>query len=157
MPLFSKPNRKHRFAAKILNGRHAMTEFATQRLPPQPVDIAPDGTAVRTLLRLKGGSFSHFELASGKTSIAVAHRTVEEIWYFLGGRGEMWRQQNDREEIVPVDANLCVTIPFGTRFQFRCTGYKPLTMLVVTIPPWPGSDEAYEVDGRWQPTIGGKR
>jgi mannose-6-phosphate isomerase-like protein (cupin superfamily) len=134
-----------------------MTEFATQRLPAEPVDVAPDGTDVRTLLRLNGGSLSHFKLAPGKTSIAVAHRTVEEIWYFLGGRGEMWRKQNDREEIVLVNANLCVTIPLGTRFQFRCVGDKPLTMLVVTMPPWPGGDEAYEVDGRWPPTLGGKR
>jgi mannose-6-phosphate isomerase-like protein (cupin superfamily) len=134
-----------------------MTEFATQRLPAQPVDVAPDGSEVRTLLRLKGGSVSHFELAPGKTSIAVAHRTVEEIWYFLGGRGEMWRKQNDHEEIVPVEANLCVSIPVGTHFQFRCMGDKSLTMLAVTMPPWPGSDEAYEVDGKWQPTVGGKR
>jgi mannose-6-phosphate isomerase-like protein (cupin superfamily) len=134
-----------------------MTEFATQRLPAQPADVAPDGTDVRTLLRLEGGSFSHFELAPGKTSVAVAHRTVEEIWYFLGGRGEMWRKQNDREEIVPVDANLCVSIPLGTRFQFRSFGDIPLTVLVVTMPPWLGSDEAYEVEGKWQPTVGGKR
>ena len=36
---------------------------------------------------------AHFELPPGETSTAVAHRTVEEVWFFLGGRGEMWRRQ----------------------------------------------------------------
>jgi len=26
--------------------------------------------------------------------------------------------------------------------------------VVVTMPPWPGSDEAYEVEGKWEPTVG---
>ncbi|HEY2051743.1 MAG TPA: hypothetical protein VGH03_20565, partial [Caulobacteraceae bacterium] len=66
-------------------------KFATARLPASPSAIAPDGADVRVLLGLAGGSFAHFELAPGKVSNAVTHRTVEEIWYFLAGRGEMWR------------------------------------------------------------------
>ena len=45
----------------------------------------------------------HFELSSGQTTTAVAHRTVEEIWFFVAGRREMWRIQSDQEEVVPVD------------------------------------------------------
>src|SRR5579862_4242035 len=131
-----------------------MSEFSTKRLPVQPVGVAPDGTAVRELLKLKGGSVAHFELAPGKISIAVAHRTVEEIWYFVGGRGEMWRKQGEREEVIVVDAGVCVTIPLGTHFQFRSLGDEPLTFLAVTMPPWPGGDEAYEVDGKWVSTVG---
>ena len=127
--------------------------FSTARLPVSPSDVAPDGTDVRTLLQVSGGSFAHFELGPGKISNAVTHRTVEEIWYFQGGRGEMWRKQGDREEIVPVEAGVCVTIPLGTRFQFRSYGYEPLVVVVVTLPPWPGGDEAYQVDGKWKPTV----
>jgi glucose/arabinose dehydrogenase len=36
---------------------------------------------------------AHFALPSGQISTAVAHQTVEEIWFFLSGTGEMWRQQ----------------------------------------------------------------
>ena len=87
------------------------------------------------------------------TSKAVAHRTVEEIWFFLSGRGEMWRKQGEREEIVAVDAGLAVTIPLGTLFQFRTIGDEPLRMVVITMPPWPTTNEAYDVEGKWEPTI----
>jgi mannose-6-phosphate isomerase-like protein (cupin superfamily) len=104
------------------------------------------------LLELKGGSFAQFELAPGRTSFAVAHRTVEEIWFFLAGRGELWRKNKNREEVVSVKAGVCLTIPLGTQFQFRCVGSEPLAVVAVTMPPWPGEDEAYRVDGKWQPT-----
>ena len=129
-------------------------DFSTARLPVKPSAIAPDGTDVRMLLQLSGGSLAHFVLPPGKISHAVAHRTIEEIWYFLGGQGEMWRKQGDREEIVPVEAGVCATIPVGTKFQFRSYGYEPLTVVVITMPPWPGGDEAYEVDAKWKPTVG---
>lgn len=125
-----------------------MVEFSFKRFPAEPVGVAPDGTAVRELLRLTGGSLAHFELAPGKTSIAVTHRTVEEIWYFLGGRGEMWRKQDDREEVVAVEVGVCITIPLGTHFQFRSFGDEPLAFLAITMPPWPGADEACEVQGK---------
>ena len=130
-----------------------MNEFATKRLAVAPDAIAPDGSDVRVLLGLSGGGMAHFELAPGQTSVAVAHNTVEEIWYFLRGRGEMWRKLGDVETITPVDANVCITIPLGTRFQFRAFGYEPLTAIAVTMPPWPGDGEAYPVAGKWQPTV----
>lgn len=132
-----------------------MSDFATQRLPVAPMYTAPDGTDVRQMLDLDGGGFAHFELPPRTTSHAVAHRTVEEIWYFLGGKGEMWRKLDNREEIVPVDAGVCLTIPLGTHFQFRAFGYEPLVFIVTTIPPWPGADEAYRVEGPWEPTVAG--
>jgi mannose-6-phosphate isomerase-like protein (cupin superfamily) len=59
----------------------------------------------------------------------------------------MWRQQDEREEIVEVTARVCLTIPLGTSFQFRATGDEPLAAVAVTMPPWPGAGEAYEVAG----------
>jgi len=124
-----------------------MTDFATTRLPVGPMATAPDGSDVRLLLGLKGGGMAHFELGPGRSSLAVRHRTVEEIWFFLGGRGEMWRRLGGIEEIVPVDAGICLTIPVGTEFQFRSFGYEPLAVIGVTMPPWPGDDEAILVEG----------
>ena len=39
--------------------------------------------------------------------------------------------------------------PAGTHFQFRADAAGPLTAVGVTMPPWPGDDEAYEVPGEW--------
>lgn len=130
-----------------------MACFSTKRLPAHPGAVAPDGSDVRALLELPRGSLAHFTLAPGATSIAVAHRSVEEIWFFLSGRGEMWRRLHDQEEVVPLDAGVCVTLPVGTHFQFRALGREPLAAVGVTMPPWPGGDEAYEVPGKWVPTV----
>ena len=131
-----------------------MTTFETKSLPTIPDAIAPDGSNVRILLRLEGGSMAHLELPAGRTSRPVAHRTVEEIWLFLSGRGEMWRSQDGQpDSIVEVEAGVAVTIPVGTRFQFRSFGAAPLCAVGVTMPPWPGDDEAMFVRGRWDATV----
>lgn len=130
-----------------------MNEFETMRVPVVRTAVAPDGSDVRVLLNLKGGGMAHFELPPGQTSTAVTHRTVEEIWLFLSGRGEMWRRQGEREEIVPVELGVCLTVPLGTHFQFRSFGYEALGAVGVTMPPWPGEGEATVVQGKWQPTV----
>ena len=114
---------------------------------------APDGSDVRILPCLAGGSLAHFELSPGRVTIPVAHRTVEEIWYILGGEGEMWRRQDDTEETVRLSAGISLTIPLGTHFQFRSTGDEPLQAVAITMPPWPGPNEAYEVPGAWPPSL----
>ena len=96
---------------------------------------------------------AHFELSPGRTSVPVAHRTVEEIWYILTGRGEMWRRDEQAEEVTAVQPGVCISIPLGTAFQFRCTGAEPLTAVAITMPPWPGEDEAYVVEGKWEPKL----
>lgn len=127
--------------------------FAVRRLPPDADAIAPDGSRVRILLALGRGSVAHFELPPGQTSVAVAHRTVDEIWFFLQGRGEMWRRLGAREDVVAVDAGVCLTVPVGMHFQFRSAGPEPLTAVGVTMPPWPGKGEAFFVEGPWAATV----
>ena len=124
-----------------------MKKFDTNRLPVAPDDVAPDGSDVRVLLRLDGGGMAHFELAPAQTSRAVTHRTDEEIWFFLSGRGQMWRRQDGYDEIVDVSPGVCLTIPLGTQFQFRSLGNEPLAAIGVTTPPWPGEEEAMEAEG----------
>ena len=132
----------------------ACAPFETKTLAAAPDAVAPDGTAVRLLAALSGGSFAHFELPAGAASHAVVHRTVEEIWWFVAGRGELWRRTGEREEVVAVGPGVCATIPLGTRFQFRASPEAPLAFVAVTMPPWPGEGEAEVVEGRWRPTVG---
>lgn len=115
--------------------------------------VAPDGSIVRALLDGTGGSMARFELEPGRTSRAVRHRTVEELWYVLTGLGEMWRQRGTDEAVTPLHPGLCLRIPVGTSFQFRSLGSELLTAIGATMPRWPGPDEAEPVDGcpAWTP------
>jgi len=54
---------------------------------------------------------------------------------------------------VPVESGVCLTIPLGTHFQFRSLGAEPLAALGVTMPPWPGEEEAIMVEGKWEATV----
>src|SRR5215471_18324899 len=123
--------------------------FDTMQLPDAPDATAPDGSDVRVLLRLGRGSMAHFELAAGRVSRAVAHHAVDELWYVLSGHGQMWRRQGQRQETVPLRPGICLSIPAGTHFQFRADGDGPLAAVGVTMPPWPGEGEAYDVPGAW--------
>lgn len=110
---------------------------------------APDGAAVQVLLRLAGGSMATFTLQPGQVSAAVAHRSVEELWYVVAGAGRMWRRDAAQASITKLRPGLCLSVPLGTAFQFRCDGDDPLVAVAVTLPPWPGADEAMPVDGPW--------
>jgi mannose-6-phosphate isomerase-like protein (cupin superfamily) len=91
----------------------------------------------------------HCTLPAGKTSLAVAHRAVEEIWYFLEGQGQVWRKLGEREEVVDASPGISLTIPADAHFQFRNSGDTPLRFVLTTMPPWPGDSEAYRVPGHW--------
>ena len=125
--------------------------FSAKALPSSADATAPDASEVRVLLALAGGSAAHFRLAPAMVSRAGRHRRVEEIWYVLGGRGEMWRRDGRREEVVALEPDLCLTIPTGTAFQFRAAGDAPLSVFAVTMPPWPAGseDEWLEVAPYW--------
>jgi mannose-6-phosphate isomerase-like protein (cupin superfamily) len=129
-----------------------MSEFATLRLPAATTTVAPDGSDVRVLLGLPAGSMAHFELAAGKVARAVTHRSVEEVWFVLSGRGEMWRKQGHREQIVALEPGVCLTIPLGTHFQFRAAASEAVAVVAITMPPWPGDAEALAVAGPWAAT-----
>jgi mannose-6-phosphate isomerase-like protein (cupin superfamily) len=120
------------------------------KLPERPDVVAPDGSAVRILERASRGSMAHFELAAGSTSLAVRHRTVEELWYFVSGRGEMWLSTDG---VVEVGPGVSLAIPVGTAFQFRALGGEPLRAVGTTMPPWPGEDEAIVVEGPWESNL----
>lgn len=127
-----------------------MHPFETRTLPPEPTITAPDGSDVRVLVGLPRGSMAHFQLGPGRTSAAVEHRSVEELWYVVGGQAEMWRRQGAVEEVVLLQPGMSLSIPVGTRFQFRTVGAEPFCAVGTTMPPWPGPDEALLVEGPWR-------
>jgi mannose-6-phosphate isomerase-like protein (cupin superfamily) len=124
--------------------------FVTRILNDEPDAVAPDGSEVRLLAATARGSMVHFELGEGMVSKAMAHRSVDEVWFFSGGEGKMWRKSSTTEETVDVHPGVSISIPAGTHFQFRCDSEDPLEAIATTMPPWPGDDEAYEVEGIWE-------
>ena len=130
-----------------------MDNPATTTLEDAPLVVAPDGSDVRVLLATGRGSMARFELAPGRASRAVRHRTVEEIWLVVEGHGEMWRRSDPDDTVTPLEPGVCLTIPVGTAFRFRSLGPEPLAVVAVTMPPWPGDAEAQPVDDApdWDP------
>jgi mannose-6-phosphate isomerase-like protein (cupin superfamily) len=129
-----------------------MTTFTTRALAAQPDEIAPDNSEVRVLVRDSTATMAHFTLPAHQVAVAVQHRTVSEYWYVISGIGRMWRRDAVRAEVVDLAAGVSLSIPLGTAFQFRNDGDGPLTIVGFDTPPWPGNDEAFVVEGEWEPT-----
>ncbi len=128
--------------------------WQTARLKPSYDVLAPDGSEIRLLVEVAGGSLVHCTLPPGQVTQAVQHRTVEEVWLCVGGKGQLWRASSEdaSQETTPLEPGVAVTIPLGTRFQFRAATDAPLELVITTMPPWPGEDEAVAVGGAWTPT-----
>jgi mannose-6-phosphate isomerase-like protein (cupin superfamily) len=131
----------------------AVAAFTTTQLGKAYDVLAPDTSEIRLLVRTTRGSLAHGTLAPGRVSLAITHRTVEEVWYVTAGRGQVWRKQDGRELVVDVEPGTALTIPTGVHFQFRTTGPEPLQFVMCTMPPWPGEQEAVRVPDHW--AVGG--
>ena len=118
-----------------------------RRASREPDTIAPDGSEIRLLAdRAQGAtraSLCEVRLGAAAVTRPISHRSVEEIWYVLEGRGQVWRSPpgtlGDMVDVGPGDA---IVIPTGWRFQFRAARDKELRFLCHTSPPWPGPEEA---------------
>ena len=122
----------------------------TTRLADANLVIAPDGSEIRELVATDRGSMVNCTLPPGKTSLAVTHRTVDEVWHFLSGQGQVWRKNDDGETVVDAEPGLSLSIEVGTHFQFRNTGDENLCFVITTMPPWSGEDETRRVPDFWQ-------
>ena len=124
---------------------------------------APDGSEIRLLLDERNGaaraSLCEVSLPAGGVSRPVWHQTVEEIWYVLEGKGQVWRcpPHMEADTFAPVDVKPgdALTIHTGWRFQFSAGETSPLRFLCYTSPPWPGPDEAQPaaLGGLGEPTV----
>ena len=155
-------------------------DWVENEIPPisrraeQPDVYAPDGSEIRLLTNEGHGavksSVVEVTLPAGQVSRPVYHRTVEETWYILEGRGKVWRcppgmvspelaEGSDHgaasaapQDVSPGDA---LVIPTGWRFQFAASPEAELRFLCHTTPPWPGEDEAVPAErgGLGAPTV----
>ena len=112
--------------------------------------IAPDGSEIRLLIDGRHGatraSLCEVTLPAGEVSRAVWHRSVEEVWYVLEGRGQVWRwpvgEEPDDAHLSNVGPGDALAILPGWRFQFSSSETEALMFLCYTSPPWPGPQEA---------------
>jgi mannose-6-phosphate isomerase-like protein (cupin superfamily) len=117
------------------------------------IEIAPDGSRVRLLMRTRNASVIQCWLAPGAVSRAVRHRSVEEIWYCLQGIGQLWRSAANGAQTDALVPGAIFNIDAGTCFQFRNDGRDDLEILITTIPPWPGGHEAEMCEPCWAPNV----
>ncbi len=128
--------------------------FESAELPEKPDAIAPDGSEIRLLsVEASGGSMVHCTLPAGRVTKPVRHRTVEEMWHCIGGSGALWRKLDSHEELLTLEKGVSCSIPTGACFQFRADADGPLEIVIATMPPWPGEQEAEPCDGRWEPSL----
>lgn len=128
--------------------------WQTRSVPTDLDVLAPDGSEIRLLPQVERGSMVHCRLAPGQVTRAVRHRHVDELWYCLAGAGQVWRKRGAVQEIVELRPGVALSVPRGVHFQFRATGStQPLELVITTMPPWPGADEAVPVEGAWPATV----
>ena len=123
----------------------------TRSFPSTPDGRSPAGAEVRILVEGETGSMIHSTVPPGQVNRATVHATVSEFWHVLAGEGRIWRRDGTDEETAVLARGVSVDIPVGTAFQYRCTGDDPLQFLCVSMPRWPGNDEATFVEGPWEP------
>ena len=99
------------------------------------------------------GNMIHSTVPSGQINRATVHATVSEFWFVLEGQGEIWRRDKTGERVTDLVTGMSVDIPLGTAFQYRNVGQEPLKFICISMPPWPGDQEATHLDGIWEPTI----
>jgi mannose-6-phosphate isomerase-like protein (cupin superfamily) len=127
-----------------------MPGFESKRIGDKVDAFAPDGSEIRLLPELAAGSMVHCRLPVGKVTQAVSHHRVEELWYILAGKGEIWRKQGSNEETTLLEPGLSLSIPLGTTFQFRNIGTEALDFIIVTMPPWAGPEDATLEENHWK-------
>jgi mannose-6-phosphate isomerase-like protein (cupin superfamily) len=132
-------NRPRSGGSRRSDRRHALTPSVSG--PPDA--IAPDGSEIYyRVLGASRASLVEVVLRPGGVTRPVRHRTVEEIWYFIAGTGQIWLD----DEVRDVQVGSTVVVAPERDFQFRTTGVEALRFLCYTSPPWPGDDEAVRVE-----------
>ena len=121
----------------------------TRPLPETPDARSPAGAEIRFLMEGATGNMIHSTVPPAQVNRATVHATVSEFWHVLSGTGRIWRRDATGEATTVLGPGVSIDIPVGTAFQYRCDGADPLTFVCVTMPPWPGPQEAYDVPGAW--------
>lgn len=123
----------------------------TRSFPTTPQGRSPAGAEIRFLIEGEPGGMIHSTVPPGQVNRATVHATVSEFWHILSGQGRIWRRDGTGESITTLETGITIDIPVRTAFQYRCDGADPLRFICVTMPPWPGAEEATFVEGPWEP------
>lgn len=123
----------------------------TRPFPSTPDARSPAGAEIRYLIEGETGNMIHSTVPPGQVNRATVHATVSEFWHILSGEGQLWRRGDTGEETTVLRRGISIDIPVGTAFQSRCTGAVPLQFLCISMPPWPGDEEATVIEGAWKP------
>jgi mannose-6-phosphate isomerase-like protein (cupin superfamily) len=123
----------------------------TRPFPETPDARSPAGAEIRFLMEGETGNMIHSSVPPGQVNRATVHATVSEFWHVLSGRGEIWRRDESGEGVAVLEEGVSIDIPVGTAFQYRSSGPEPLRFLCISMPPWPGDEEASLIDGPWVP------
>lgn len=124
------------------------------RLFPEHSDArSPAGAEIRYLMEGPTGNMIHSTVPADQVNRATVHATVSEFWHVLSGRGMIWRRDEAGEATTVLEPGVSIDIPVGTAFQYRCTGAEPLRFICISMPRWPGDDEATLIEGPWIPTV----
>ena len=124
----------------------------TTRLPKKPEAKSPAGADIRFLMDGPSGNMIHSTVPPNQINRATVHATVSEFWYVLEGYGEIWRDDGSHSSVTPLLPGTAIDIPVGTEFQYRNVSAEPFKFICISMPPWPGDDEANFVEGPWEPT-----
>lgn len=95
----------------------------------------------------------HCTLPAGKVTKPVRHRSVEEMWHCTGGSGTLWRRLEGEEDLLHLTKGVSCSIATGTCFQFKADDGEPLEIVIATMPPWPGEQEADSCEGKWAASL----
>lgn len=122
-------------------------------LPELPDAKSPAGADIRFIMDGTTGNMIHSSVPPGQINRASVHATVSEFWHVLAGRGEIWRRDGTEQRVTALVPGVSIDIPVGTEFQYRNTGTEVLQFICISMPRWPGDQEASFVPGPWEPTI----
>jgi mannose-6-phosphate isomerase-like protein (cupin superfamily) len=125
----------------------------TMTLPGNADAKSPAGADIRYLVDGKTGGMIHSTVPAYQINRATVHATVSEFWYVLEGHGQIWRHHGGESGVAELVPGTAIDIPVGTEFQYRNVAATDLKFICITMPRWPGEQEATFVDGPWEPTI----
>ena len=125
----------------------------TTTLPKHPDAKSPAGADIRYIMDGTTGGMIHSTVPAHQINRATVHATVTEFWYVLEGHGEIWRNDGTESGVTALVPGTSIDITPGTSFQYRNISDAPLRFICITMPDWPGPQEATFVSGIWEPTV----
>lgn len=123
------------------------------KLPKEFDTTSPAGANVRLLAGNETGGMIHSTVPPFQTNRAVVHSTVNELWYVLEGHGEIWRKNGNESSITTLTPGVSIELRKSTKFQYRNVSNSDLKFVCITIPAWPGEEEATYIEGIWEPSL----